>query len=93
MDALGDLPLFLAIVIGIGYFCGSLFRQPGLWKIILIFAIALPLIGFAISINDIAYVTGPFLLGGGLGFYGPEKIKRGLMTAGDHLHEFRHRKR
>lgn len=90
METLKGLIALLAVFGGGGYFCGAMFRDVGFWKLVAIFVLVPGIIGYIMLINDLVWVTLPFLTGMALGFAGPKRIKRGLILASDKLHEFRH---
>lgn len=70
-----------------GYFCGYLFRNTGFIKIIAIIVIVPAILQFVITIDEMLWVTIPFLIGVVLGLAGTEKLKRAFIIAGDSLQD------
>lgn len=74
-----------AIFAAVGFFCGWCFREIGILKVILMIAVVPSLFQFVIVIDDIWWVTLPFLLGCVLGFWGLRQAKYKLLGSYDHI--------
>ncbi len=66
--------LGIALCAGAGYLCGYLFRNINLLKIIALFFIVPFCLDFLIALNNVWDATIPFLLFGGIGFFGLERL-------------------
>ena len=76
------------IFAAVGFFCGWCFRDIGILKVLAIFLIVPSMFQFVATIDEMLWVTLPFIVGCVLGFFGLQRSKYKLLNASDSLRDF-----